>query len=167
MPKAKVAAKRPAVKVPSAAERIESFGADAVFEMIADCHPLRVIGEEIGVSKTALLVWLSSRQDQYAGAMAARAETLADDILAISDDSAKDTYTDADGNVRTDHEVVARSRLRVDARKWLAGKMAPKKYGERLNLDAEVTVAELTPEERASRIAALTAKLNKQNANGG
>ncbi len=31
-----------------------------------------------------------------------------------------------------DHEHIQRSRLRVDARKWLMSKMAPKKYGEKL-----------------------------------
>lgn len=30
------------------------------------------------------------------------------------------------------HEQIARSRLRVDARKWAAAKLAPKKYGDRI-----------------------------------
>ena len=28
-------------------------------------------------------------------------------------------------------EHISRSRLRIDARKWMAGKLRPKKYGER------------------------------------
>jgi hypothetical protein len=31
---------------------------------------------------------------------------------------------------RTDHEVINRSRLRVDTRKWYASKVLPKKYGD-------------------------------------
>ena len=31
-------------------------------------------------------------------------------------------------------DMVERARLQIDARKWLAGKMAPKKYGEKLAL---------------------------------
>jgi len=29
--------------------------------------------------------------------------------------------------------AVARSRLRIDARKWLASKLAPKKYGDKID----------------------------------
>lgn len=33
------------------------------------------------------------------------------------------------GNRRCDAEFIARSRLRIDTRKWLASKLAPKIYG--------------------------------------
>ena len=71
------------------------------------------------------------RSEQYARARESQADKLAEDLLQIADDGLNDTYTDSDGNKRTDQDVIARSRLRVDARKWLAGKMAPKKYGDR------------------------------------
>ncbi len=41
---------------------------------------------------------------------------------------------DKDGKKALDHEHVQRSRLRVDTRKWAAGKLAPKRYGDKLNL---------------------------------
>ena len=68
---------------------------------------------------------------------------LADEILAISDDGLNDTYTDDDGNVRTATDVVARSRLRVDSRKWMLSKMLPKVYGDKLTHqgDAENPIA--------------------------
>ena len=69
---------------------------------------------------------------RYARAREAQADKMAEDILQIADDGSNDTYEDEDGNPRTDHDVVARSRLRVDARKWLASKMAPKKYGDKV-----------------------------------
>jgi hypothetical protein len=72
--------------------------------------------------------------DQYARAREAQADSLFDDILAIADDSQSDTYTDDHGNVKTDQEVIGRARLRVDARKWMAGKLRPKVYGEKLEL---------------------------------
>ncbi len=31
-----------------------------------------------------------------------------------------------------DHEHIQRSRLRVDARKWIAAKLLPKRYGDKL-----------------------------------
>ncbi len=37
-----------------------------------------------------------------------------------------------------DHENVQRSRLRVDTRKWAAAKLAPKKYSDKLSIDAIV-----------------------------
>lgn len=57
---------------------------------------------------------------------------MAEEILEIADNGENDTYIDEHGNKRTDHDVVARSRLRVDARKWLASKMAPKRYGDKV-----------------------------------
>jgi hypothetical protein len=43
-----------------------------------------------------------------------------------------DTEMGEDGIERTNHEVVARARLRVDTRKWAMSKLAPKKYGDRI-----------------------------------
>jgi hypothetical protein len=71
-------------------------------------------------------------RDRYDIAISMRADHMAEEILDIADDGRNDTYTDDEGEVRTDHDVIARSRLRVDARKWLASKMAPKKYGDKV-----------------------------------
>jgi hypothetical protein len=57
---------------------------------------------------------------------------MAEEILEIADDGTNDTYKDDNGNERTDQEVIGRSRLRVDARKWLLAKMLPKKYGDKI-----------------------------------
>jgi len=53
--------------------------------------------------------------EQYTRARASQMEAYAEEIIEISD-----TETD-----------VHRARLRVDTRKWLMGKLAPKKYGDR------------------------------------
>jgi len=74
-----------------------------------------------------------SFRDQYAHARSVQADTLVDEILDIADDGQNDTYVDGEsGAERTNYDVIARSKLRVDARKWLAGKLAPKKYGEKI-----------------------------------
>lgn len=55
-----------------------------------------------------------------------------------------ETY-DRDGNAlgyKLNGEHVQRSRLRIDARKWIAAKLKPKKYGERLGLDHGVQRAQ-------------------------
>lgn len=83
--------------------------------------------------------WIIARKEffeQYARAREAQADLLFDQCLEISDDASKDLVdvpTDAGFTAqRVDHEHIARSKLRVDTRKWMAGKLAPKKYGERI-----------------------------------
>lgn len=85
--------------------------------------------------KSTVCRWLAENkafQDQYARAREVQADSWADDILDIADDGRNDTYTDSEGNERTNQDVIARSRLRVDTRKWLMARMAPKKYGDRV-----------------------------------
>ncbi len=59
---------------------------------------------------------------------------LFDEALEIADDASGDWTADKDGKKTLDHEHVQRSRLRVDTRKWAAGKLvvAPyrRKYGD-------------------------------------
>lgn len=108
---------------------------DEICLRTADCVPMRKIAADIGVSWATLAAYINAtpeRIEQYARAREAQADKHAEDILAISDDGLNDTYIDAEGNMRTDHDVIARSRLRVDSRKWLASKMAPKKYGDKV-----------------------------------
>jgi hypothetical protein len=56
--------------------------------------------------------------------------------LTIADDASKEfiVTTNEDGAQikRPDHEHINRARLRVDTRKWMAAKLAPKKYGDRV-----------------------------------
>lgn len=125
-----------------AKSKLDAFGMDEICAKTADCVPMRTIAAEIGVSWATFADYISAtpeRIEQYARAREAQADKLAEDILAIADDGMSDTYTDENGNERTNQEVIARSRLRVDARKWLAGKMAPKKYGDKLDVEANVT----------------------------
>ena len=69
---------------------------------------------------------------QYADAKRLQADLLAEEILDISDDNAQDEIIDNNGNVKMNSEYVQRSRLRVDSRKWIAAKLMPKVYGEKI-----------------------------------
>lgn len=83
-----------------------------------------------------LLVHEQFRQ-QYAHAREAQAETLFDDILEIADDARNDWMErrgEDDAGWVANGENLQRSRLRVDARKWMASKLAPKKYGDKVAL---------------------------------
>jgi hypothetical protein len=114
--------------------------AQVICDRIASGESLRKICESSGMpNKKTVLAWLKNENNSqfrthYAQAREEQADFYAAEIVEISDDGSNDTYTDDDGNVRTNSEVVARSRLRVDARKWYASKLAPKKYGDRMEL---------------------------------
>lgn len=80
--------------------------------------------------------WLAENADfaeQYARARDAQADALADEILDIADDGSNDWMAEHDEKNGSDYngDAVARSKLRVDARKWIAAKLKPKKYGDR------------------------------------
>lgn len=98
---------------------------------------------------SSVFLWLSNDRafsEQYAKAKEEQADTLADEILSIADEECTMVRADKhpgakaddeDGNVEVvfDSTAVARNRLRVDARKWVASKLKPKKYGERIQQD--------------------------------
>lgn len=89
-------------------------------------------------SQPTVFKWLGQQEDfakQYARAREAQADALADEIVDISDDGSRDYFKDSDGQIVVNHDHIARSRLRVDARKWIASKLKPKKYGEKLSTE--------------------------------
>lgn len=72
-------------------------------------------------------------RDMYARARDDQADTLADEIHAIADEPmvGKKVTTKANGDVETvEGDMIEHRRLRVDARKWIAAKLKPKKYGD-------------------------------------
>lgn len=88
--------------------------------------------------KSTVFLWLGKHPefvDQYARAKEESADTHADDILEISDDGSNDWMErhakDSPGWV-VNGEHIQRSRLRVEARKWIASKLKPKKYGDKV-----------------------------------
>lgn len=67
---------------------------------------------------------------QYAKAKIEQADLLAEECLDIADEAAGDNMVNADGFEVCNAEYIARSRLRIDTRKWLASKLLPKQYGK-------------------------------------
>lgn len=122
--------------------------ADTICERLSLGESLRSIcRDEEMPSQSMVFRWLSSDQafrEQYAHAREVQADSWADDIVEIADDSTGDTIKDPEtGNERFNSEYAARSRLRVDTRKWLMARMAPKKYGDKIT--QEVTGADGAP----------------------
>lgn len=103
-------------------------------------------------SRKSFFQWVKDNPEiraQYELAIQMRADKFAEDIIEIADEEVtmvkrskhQPDHADenADVEVVFDPTAVARNRLRVDARKWLAGKMAPKKYGDKLDVEANLT----------------------------
>ncbi len=112
---------------------------------IADGESLRkVCRDEAMPDKSTVLRWLALKanlefRDQYARAREMWADSLFDETLEIADDATNDiTVLPATGDKPqieiVNHENIQRSRLRVDTRKWAAGRLAPKKYGDKVEL---------------------------------
>ncbi len=92
--------------------------------------------------------WLAEQptfQEQYARAREFQADTLFDEIIDIADDGSNDwmerSGKDDEPGWVLHGEHVQRSRLRVDARKWMAGKMRPKKYGDKMQVEGSFSVS--------------------------
>ena len=148
---AKAASKKPAAKT----GRKSSFDqavADQVCERIALGESLRAICSEKGMPcRMTVFKWIRdfpSFADQYARAREDQAESFADDVVRIADQ-------ELDPN---------RARVRIDARKWAAGKLKPKVYGDKVQTEVTgadggpIETVELTPREVAQRAAFLLAK---------
>jgi len=117
--------------------------ADRICERIACGESLRAICKSDDFPAMATIFrWLAdtaneSFREQYARARETQADTLFDEILEIADDGSQDYKTVQRGEETVevvDQEHIQRSRLRVDARKWMAGKLKPKVYGDKLEL---------------------------------
>lgn len=96
--------------------------------------------------------------EPYARAREIGWHVIAEQAIEIADDGKNDTYVDEKGNTRTDHDVINRSRLRVDTRKWMLGKMLPKIYGDKLTLEGDMKVNSKSDEEIDARLDELIRK---------
>lgn len=141
--------------------------ADRICERIGDGQSLRTICQDEGMpSQSMVYRWLAAQpefREQYARAREAQADLLFDEILQIADDGRNDKYTDDEGMQRTDYDVIARSKLRVDARKWMAAKLRPRVYGDKLAIggaDDLPPIKNMTDEELDAAIAKAAAAAN-------
>lgn len=109
------------------ANRFTKAIAKKICDRLADGESLRSICEDENMpSKATVLSWASgtvktaaSFPDQYACARKAQADSFADEMVEIADTE----------------ENPKKAKVRIDARKWVAGKLRPKKYGDKMNLE--------------------------------
>src|SRR5687767_12219462 len=87
--------------------------------------------------------WLSANEEfrqSYVRARERQADLIFDECLEIADDASNDTKIvgaseDHEGHEVSNTEWISRSKLRVDTRLRMAGKLAPKKYGDRQTVE--------------------------------
>lgn len=119
--------------------------ADAICTRLAEGESLRKIcADDEMPDQTTVYRWLRAEENepfrqQYARAREDQADFYAEQIIEISDEDPATSVEsgrgeDAPDVVRVDGAAVAHQRLRVDARKWYASKLAPKKYGDKIEV---------------------------------
>ena len=82
-------------------------------------------------AESTVYKWLAEGgafSERYARAREQQADLYADEIIEIAD------------ACEPEAAAVAKAKARIDARKWLAARLAPKKYGDRVNLSADMAV---------------------------
>ena len=100
---------------------------DRVLTMIMEGHKLSDALKDNGISRQVyydLTFKIPSLNERYMRCAEIRAHNHADDIVSIADE-------DPDPQ---------RARNRIDARKWIASKLMPKQYGDRLDVNVTQTV---------------------------
>ncbi len=110
--------------------------ADVICARLTEGESMRKISRDDAMPASATMFrWLREKtefKEQYDIAKAECADMYAEEIIEIADDAANDyTKTDEDG-LKLNAENIQRARLKVDARKWVASKLKPKKYGDKI-----------------------------------
>jgi len=125
--------KTPSTQVPAKIGRPTKYSiewAERFCELLAQGQSVRQICSQPGQpDKSQVYRWLDENgdfRDQYARAREEQADKLAKEILELSD------------KIEDDNPVkVQRARLQVDSRKWLAARLAPKKYSDHITHDVK------------------------------
>jgi hypothetical protein len=129
-------------------------GKDAIpgiLEAMENGKSLRHACDEFGVPQSSFMRWVdadAALADQYARARARLLDIQAEELEQIGDQAVA-----AESAV-----TVAGLRLKSDNRKWLLSKLAPKKYGDKLDLThgggiKVHSVTDLTDDDLAAAIA--------------
>lgn len=118
--------------------------ADKICDAIASSNRgLSHICEEDGMpGRSTIHRWLTENEsfrDKYTRAREDQADFLADELLKIADEELKTTteYSGGEGSGVTTQDNVQRSRLMIETRKWMAMKLKPKKYGDKLDVEVQ------------------------------
>jgi len=103
-------------------------------------------------STSTFYIWLETeveKSKRYACACEVRELLILDEIISIADSQENDAI-ETDSGIITNHNAINRNRLQIDSRKWMLGKLNPKKYGDKVdttNTNINIDAGKLTDEE--------------------
>lgn len=139
----------------------------AILSLVDDGKSLRSACKEIDFERKTFEGWIAADPElssQYERARNNRAEKIFEEMLLIADtpqigtvETAKEWGTE----VKT-ADMIEHRRLQVDTRKWMLGKMAPKKYGDRVELEHSGEIKRPANETEAEILAKLDKFLPKE-----
>ena len=108
---------------------------DSICETLATSSKgLNTVCKEHGISSKQFYQWVANDAqlgEMYARARDEQADFMADEIVELADN------TDNDNKGINGSNAVQRDRLRIDARKWVAAKLKPRKYSERVDVTSD------------------------------
>ena len=94
-------------------------------------------------STSTFYIWLDSdveKSKRYAHACEVRELLILDEIITIADSQENDVIETDSGEI-TNHNAINRNRLQIDSRKWMLGKLNPKKYGDKIQTEHSGSIA--------------------------
>lgn len=110
--------------------------AERILQMVADGASIPKITDVMKIGDSTIYAWIIDDHDgfgqKYARAKHVVALRWADEINEIADHKRDDYVVNDEGKMVPDLEHIARSRLRIDTRKWLLSKVLPKVYGDKI-----------------------------------
>lgn len=132
--------------------------ADMICERLTQGESLRAICSDEGMPHAGTVCrWLATNdvfREQYARAREAQAELMADEMVEISDDGRND-WMERNGSEgeslgwKENGEAIRRSALRIDTRKWIAARLLPKKYGDKIAVGGSKEMDPIQTEEKS------------------
>lgn len=126
---------------------------DTICDRLAGGESLRSIcADEDMPSQVSVFKWIGRDEElakQYARAREAQADAIFDEVLHIANTPmlGEKRKINADGTIEvTEGDMIEHRRLQIDARKWMAGKLRPKVYGDKMELGGNVGLSINIPE---------------------
>lgn len=111
---------------------------DLIIDLIEEGGSIRAILKRPDTIGTKTFYkWLEESeelQERYKKATQKRADNIFEEMLEIADKQSADMEVNERGEHVINHNVINRSRLQIDTRKWMLGKLNPTKYGDKLDV---------------------------------
>lgn len=133
-------------------QKLDKIGIEAICAYIAGGDSLRSWAMQNGFVQQSVINWIDAdaeRAGHYAHARDDRADAVFDSLDDVSNQAV---------TAETAVEV-AGLRLKSDNIKWKLARMNAKKYGDKLDITADVTVSQLTDEQLMAKARVLGAKV--------